>query len=153
MPIDGESRAGNTQADRQTIALHAEDLSIARRRIAGDSVTVRVVTHETEQQIDEALHHERVEITRVPVGRIVDGLPPVREDGNLTVMSVVEEVIVVEHKLRLVEEIHIRRIQADDRHRETVMVRHQEAVITRTAPASQEVSGGMVTDTHSNPKT
>ena len=151
---DSDSTKGNPQGEQQTIPLHLEELSISRRKIAGDTITVRVVTHEAEQQVDEALHHERVEITRVPIGRIVDAVPPVREDGELTIMSVVEEVVVVEHKLRLVEEIHLRRVQVDDRHRETVMVRHQEAVFTRTAPARHDgVHGDMVTDAHPNPKT
>ena len=153
MHTDSDSTSGNPQDDSRTIPLHLEELSISRRKIAGDTVTVRVVTHEAEQQIDEALHHERVEISRVPVGRIVDAVPPVREDGDLTIMSVVEEVVVVEHRLRLVEEIHIRRVQVDDRHRETVMVRHQEAVLTRAAPARHDVvTSDMAADAHRNPK-
>ena len=40
----------------------------------------------------------------MPIGRPVDAVPPVREEGDTTVMSVVEEIVVVEHRLILKEE-------------------------------------------------
>ena len=154
MPIDIRSSQENRETETQTIPLHVEELSISRRQVAGDTVAVRVVTHQSEQHIDEALHHERVEITRVPVGRTVDAVPPVREDGDVTIMSVVEEVVVVERTYRLVEEIHIRRVQTDDRHRETVMVRRQEAVITRSPTEGPRTEDGAMTlATQNMPKT
>jgi Domain of unknown function (DUF2382) len=52
---------------------------------------------------------ERVESERVPVGRIVDAIPPVPEEGDTTVMAVVEEVVVIERQLVLKQEIRIRR--------------------------------------------
>ena len=47
-------------------------------------------------------------------------------------MPVVEEVVVVERKLLLREEVHIRRVRATKQHVETVQLRQQEAVVTRT---------------------
>ena len=49
-------------------------------------------------------------------------------------MSVVEETIVIERRLILKEEIHIRRLQVSERHQEAVILRKQEAVIARIAP-------------------
>jgi hypothetical protein len=40
-------------------------------------------------------------------------------------------IVVVERRLILKEEVHIRRVQVTEHHRETVMVRQQDAVITR----------------------
>lgn len=58
-------------------------------------------------------------------------MPPVREEGDTTIVSVVEEVVVIERRLMLKEEIHITRVHLTEHHRETVMLREQEAVITR----------------------
>ena len=58
-------------------------------------------------------------------------MPPVREEGDTIVVPIVEEVLVVERRLFLKEEVSIRRVRSTERHQETVTVRHQEAVVTR----------------------
>ena len=46
-------------------------------------------------------------------------------------MPVLEEIIVVERQLILKEEIHIRQLRTTERHHETVVLREQDAMITR----------------------
>ena len=99
-------------------------------------------TREREQLIDEELTHERYEVERVPIGRVVEAAPPVREENGATVLSVVEEIVVVERRLMLKEEVHIRRVRTTERHRETVVLREQEAVVTRTEAGQQ--AGGVL---------
>jgi uncharacterized protein (TIGR02271 family) len=117
--------------DEIVVPLRAEELVISRRKVDGEAVRVATLTREREQQIDEELRHDRVEITRVPIGRRVESAPPVREEGDVTVMPVLEEIVVVERQLILKEEIHIRQLRTTKRHRETVVLREQDAVITR----------------------
>ena len=116
--------------DQQTILLHEETLSVARRTVETSTVHVATVTRHLDRVVDEDLARERVDVERVPIGRYVESAPPVREEGDLTILSVVEEVF--ERRLLLREEVHIRRIRTTERHRETVTLRKQEAVITRT---------------------
>jgi uncharacterized protein (TIGR02271 family) len=117
------------------VRLHSEDLQITRERIAGDTVRVRTVTSQHDRLVEEQLVHERVEIVRVPIGRVVDTVPDVRQDGDVTILPVVEEEIVVQKRLILKEEVHLRRVSVAEVHRETVILREQDAVITRI-PAS-----------------
>lgn len=125
-----------------TLPLHAEDVSVSRRKVAGATVRVATVTHEREHLVNEALTHERVEIVRVPVGRTVEAVPPVREEGDTTVMPVVEEEVVITRRLVLKEEIRIRRVRSTEHHRESVMLRAQDAVITRVEAGSQPAGNG-----------
>ena len=101
---------------------------------------VSTVTREHERLVDEVLNHERVEIERVPIGRPVDAIPPVRQEGDTTIMSVVEETIIVERRLILKEEIRIRRLRVSERHQETVVLRKQEAVIARVEPLGADIT-------------
>jgi stress response protein YsnF len=126
------SSAFNSEADRLTAVLHAEEISVSRQQSEGDTYRVSTITRERERPVDEELHHQRVEIRRVPISQPVSAMPPVREEGDTTIMSVVEEVVVIERRLMLKEEIHIRRVHVTEHHQETVIVREQEAVITRT---------------------
>ena len=116
--------------------LHAEELSVSRQQIAGDTVQVSIVTREGDGVVDEMLNHERVEIDRVPIGRPVDAIPPVRQEDETTILPVVEEIIVVQRRLILKEEVRIKRLHVSERHQEAVVLRKQEAVITRMEPCS-----------------
>jgi stress response protein YsnF len=131
------SSASLPEADEMVLPLHTEEILVTRRRVEGDTVRVTTVTRQQERLVNETLTHERVEIERVPIGRVVDQVPPVREEGNTTIMSVIEEIIVIERRLILKEEVRLRRVRVTENHRETVMVREQDAVITRIEAGSR----------------
>ena len=72
---------------------------------------VRVVkeVHEWLETLTTPLTETRVEVERVAVGRVVAEAPPVRQEGDVMVISVVREEAVVVTQLVLVEEVRIRR--------------------------------------------
>jgi uncharacterized protein (TIGR02271 family) len=121
------------------IPLHAEDLTVSKLQVAGDIVRVRTVTREHEAFVDESLNHERVQIERVQIGRQVEAIPPVRQEGDTTILSVVEETMVIARRLILKEEVHIRRLHVSERHQEAVVLRNQEAVITCIEPHDSQL--------------
>lgn len=125
--------------DDKILRLHAEQLQVSRRQRSGETVRVQTVTTEHGQLVEEPLTHERVEVVRVPVDRIVETVPEIRQEGDVTIMPVVEEQMIVQRRLVLKEEVHVRRIQASTLHRETVILRHQEAVITRIQPETGRI--------------
>jgi uncharacterized protein (TIGR02271 family) len=125
------------QPEDLRIPLHAEEVSVSRREIKMANVQIALVTGTREQPIDEELTHVRVEIERVPIGRTVEVAPPIRHEEDITIIPVVEEVVVVERRLVLKEEIRVWRVSTKERHQETVVLRQQEAVVTRERPDSQ----------------
>jgi len=121
-------------AEVQVVPLLSEEISVSRRIVETGVVKVSTVTRGREVLVDEPVVHERVEVERIPVGRFVDAFPDVREEGDTTIIPVIEEVIVVEKRLRLKEEVHLRRVRVTDQHQELVVVREQDAIITRNKP-------------------
>jgi stress response protein YsnF len=119
------------------LRLHAENVTVSRRTVAGDTLRVGTITRRRDHHIDESLSHVRVEVERVLIGRPVAAVPPTREEGDTTILSVVEEIIVIERRLILKEEVHIRRVHVAERHQETVVVREQSVEISsvEAAPA------------------
>jgi stress response protein YsnF len=118
------------------VPLH-EEISVSRREIKKANVQVALVTGTREQLIDEELTQVRVEIERAPIDRVVDVVPPIRQAGDITIIPVVEEIVVVERRLVLKEEVRVRRVSTKEQHRETVVLRQQDAVVTREEPDSQ----------------
>ena len=127
--------ASSGVTDEAVLSLHAEQVVVARRR-SERKVQVRLHTVSREHPVDELLTHERVEIERVPVGRRIDAVPADRQEGDTTIIPVVEEIVVVHRQLVLREEIRMRRVRATEHHRETVTLREQTATVERDEPAT-----------------
>jgi len=115
------------------VPLHTEEVSVAKRRVVTGQVKVRTVTREREQLIQELLEHEHVEIERTAIGQPVDvdKVPSVRQEGDTLIIPILEEIVVVERRLLLKEEVRVRRTREKQPYRERVVLRKQEAVITR----------------------
>jgi uncharacterized protein (TIGR02271 family) len=132
--------------DPDTLQLLAEEVSLERQTVETGRVRVSKVTHTRDHLIDELLARTSVEVKRVPIGRVIDAVPPVREDAGLTIIPIVEETLVVERRLFLKEEVHIQRLQTTERYQETVKLRHQTAEINRipadhSGPANEAEAG------------
>ena len=117
--------------DQVVVPLHAEEVSVAKRRVVTGQVKVGTITRESEQLVEELLEHEHVEVERTAIGKQVDKAPPVREEGDTLIIPILEEIVVVERRLLLKEEVRIRRTREKQPYQERVVVRKQEAVITR----------------------
>jgi len=95
--------------DELRIPIIEEEAHVIRRATEIERVTVHIGAEEEQVFLRDELRHEQVEVVRVPVGRQVAEAPPVRTEGDLTIVPVLEERLVVEKRLFLVEELHLRR--------------------------------------------
>ncbi len=126
------------QEEVAAIPLVEERVSVAKRQVEAGRLRVRISVEEREERVPVSLAHDEVEIERVPKNVPVSELPGVRLEGNTTVIPVVEEVVVVEKRLVLVEEIHVRRKTATSTEEIPVTLRSEQARIERDgAPAAQ----------------
>jgi len=131
-PVQGSPGAAHSAGEEsEVLRLLAEDATVSRRVIETGRVRVAKVTRTRDHIIDESLASTRFEISRIPVGRLIDAMPPIKEDGDLTIVPIVEETFVVERRLMLKEELHIRRVQTSERYQQTVKLRYQTAEVTR----------------------
>jgi len=90
------------------IPVTQEDVNVDKRqveRVIRISKTVR----SEDVVVDQSLNREDVEIERVPINRYIDEPLSVRYEGETTIIPLVEEVLVVEKRLLLREEIHVSR--------------------------------------------
>lgn len=149
MQSGGDDDATPDRNVQAVIPLAAEELAVSKQRVETGRVRLARVTHEREQAIDELLARETVDVTRTPIGRPVETMPSVREEGDTIIIPVVEEILVVERRLFLKEEVRVRRVRTTERHQETVTLRRQEAVITRL-PAEPDGDSPGATEASSN---
>ncbi|MFC7478022.1 DUF2382 domain-containing protein [Dankookia sp. GCM10030260] len=117
----------------QIIPLLEERLVVERREVETGRVRVHLTTTTEDAAVREVLREERVEVERVPIGREVATAPAVREEENgaVLVVPVLEEVLVVERRLVLKEELWIRRVSTNRTSEQTVPLRRQTATVER----------------------
>jgi uncharacterized protein (TIGR02271 family) len=114
------------------IPLIEEAVRIDKKEVVTGHVRVRTVTEEIDQIVAQDLESETVEISRVPANREVAEAPAIRQEGDVTIISLVEEIIVVTKRLVVTEEVHIRRIKSTDRVETSISLRKQHAIVERT---------------------
>ena len=115
----------------QTMALHVED-AVLSKRVRKTVVRAATVTSTRDELVEADLAHDQIVVERVAIGRIVEAVPPARQEGDVTILPVVEEEVVVTRRLVLKEEVHLRRVRTVTRHSETVELREQHVAVTRT---------------------
>ena len=152
------SAAAETTADgdRPTVLLVEETARIDKRSEVVGRVRVQTRTVVREEIAAADLASESVAVVRVPVGREVDAVPEVRTEGEVTIVPVVEEVLVVETRLVLKEEIHIRRTRSVERFETPVVLRRQDASVDRFADdphGDADDQHGNADDQHGNEET
>ena len=124
--------AARPHADKTvTMSLATETVAISKR-VRRTLVRASRSTSIRNQAVTADLNHEGVVVERVAVGRIIDAVPPVRQEGDVTIIPVVEEEVVVTRRLILKEEVHLRRVSTTVAHVEVVTLRQQVVSVSRT---------------------
>ena len=136
--LPANNRAEDTPSDDAVIRLAAETLKVDKRVVETGRVRVRRTTTEKVQKVDVPLSSDTFELHRVPIGKEVKKAPPVRETRTEIIIPVVEEVLVVERRLVLREELHIRKVRSVERHSEEFILRVQQATVDRVAPQTSD---------------
>ena len=109
----------------------SEELRVGKTTVKTGQVRLIKTVTEREEVVDEPLLREDVEVLRVPVGLMVDAAPAVRYEGDMMIVPVLEEVLVVEKRLRLKEELHITRRQTQTHAPQSVTLRSEEVAVER----------------------
>lgn len=122
----------------QVIPIVEEQVVVLKRKALTEGVRVQTTVREDEAVIDEPVTSETIEVERVPLDRWVEGPVPVRQEGDTTILTLIEEVVVVEKRLRATEEVRITRRRDVARHSETVSLRREEAVIERVSATGDD---------------
>ena len=124
--------------ETETIPLVEEEISVSKRKSRVARVRVETRTEQVDELVGADLASTEVEVERVPIGREVDRAPEIRTEGDVTIVPVLEEVLVVEKRLVLKEELHIRRRATTETVEIPVSVKKQRAVISREAGDAAE---------------
>ena len=136
--------------DSEIIPVLRETIRVSKREVE----TGRVIVHKTVTERDEAvemlLKRTDVSVERVPVNRVVSEAPGSRQEGDTLIIPILEEVLVVEKRLVLKEELHIRKDNSERTVHETVRLRSEEVRIEQTHGDQGQTSQGQTSQALAN---
>lgn len=136
----------NSQQEGLRIPVIEEQLAVGTRIVeTGRGVRVHKTVTEQPVTIDERLMREEVDVRHVPVDRFVapEEAPASRYEGDTLVVPILEEVLVVERRLRIKEELHITRVRHEEHYRDSVPLKAERVEVERFDDAAPPAS-----DTH-----
>lgn len=125
-------------ATADKVELVEEKLNVDKQRAVTGRVRITTETELSEEIAQATLAGERVEVIREPIGEQVSSMPKMRVEGDVTIIPVLEEIVVVEKRLVLVEEIRIRKIRTAEDVFVPVALRKQRATVERETETPNE---------------
>lgn len=135
---------GSASGSRTVIPVIEETLRVNKRVVeTGSGVRVHKTVATREEVVDTALSHDELEVTRVPIDRTLAAgeVPEAGYEGDTLVVPVLEEILVVEKRWRLKEEVRITRHRRETHAPQTVVLRSEKVEIERFNDGKPERSG------------
>jgi stress response protein YsnF len=117
---------------RLVVPVVEEEVRVDTRVVELGHVTIQKKVDEFLDERTIALRHQQVEIERVQVDRVIDEMIEPHMDGDVFVVPVIEEEIIITRRLRLKEELRVRRtvgqrdevVQAPFRRERVIVTEH-----------------------------
>lgn len=126
--------AGTTElapGEELNIPVIREEAVVRTREVERGGVRVHKTINEREEVIEQPTYNEQVDVERVAIGRVIEAAPAVREEGDTLIIPVVEEMLVVEKRLVLKEEVRITRRRFQETEQARVVLREEQVQIER----------------------
>lgn len=109
-----------------------ERLEVSRERVETGRVRITKSVEAREVVVDDPLKRESVRVEHLPINQVVTGaVPQVREEGDVTVIPILEERVVTRTELVLVEEVRIHRDHSEYHNPQRVTLRKEVVAVER----------------------
>lgn len=116
-----------------TVPRIEEEMHVGKKIIESGKVHIHKLVKEHQELVDIPLLKEEVKIERLQKNEFVSTAPPpVRQEGDTTIISVLEEVTIIEKRILLVEEVHITKNQVHEKLSHEVTLLKEEINIERS---------------------
>lgn len=122
----------------EVIPVIEETIRVEKREFESGKVIVHKSVEERDEVVDVLLRQQDLVVERVPVGRVVQDAPQTRQEGDTLIVPILEEVLVVEKRLMLKEELHIRKHSSERTEQKTVRLRSEQVKIEQTGRESSD---------------
>jgi uncharacterized protein (TIGR02271 family) len=132
MKTDPKSQTSNEVS--KAIPAMEENLRLGIKQVQTGKVRAIKKVHEEDLIVTGPVVNDEIQIERIPLNQYVEvAPPPVRYEGETMIIPVVEEEVVVQTRLKIVEEVRITRKKVETTVEKPITLRREEVVVKRSA--------------------
>ena len=126
------SSTASSASDTIVLPVVEEQLNIGKRTVATGTVRLEKHVQEYQEGLDVPLAVRTFDVERVVLNQPVETPPPIRQEGNTTVYSLVEEQLVLTTHLILKEEVRVTQRDTERRDTRTVTLKRETIDVVRS---------------------
>ena len=115
--------------EARIIPVIREEVRVTRREVERGGVRVHKRVEEREEIVEQPTYREEVTVERVTLGQPLDAAVPPRQEGDTLIIPVLEEMLVVEKRLVLKEEIRITKRRIEEMEQARILLREEHVDI------------------------
>ena len=131
-PSLAESRGVDEPGNQTAIPVVQENLAVSKRVVeTGQGIRVTKTSSEREEIVDELLARDDVVVERVSINQVVSAadLPGIRHEGQTMIVPILEEVLFVEKRTIIKEELRITSARREVRDPQKIVLRSEHVSI------------------------
>ena len=126
------AKPAHVRHDEKVLPVMEENLRLGVGKVETGKLRAKKTVTEEDLIVSGPVLQDELDIERIPLNQYIEEAPPsVRYEGDTMVIPVIEEEVVVQTRLKLVEEVRITRRQRERTAEEPVTIRREEVVIER----------------------
>jgi uncharacterized protein (TIGR02271 family) len=115
--------------EKKIIPLIEEQLKVGKRSKVVGITRIKKAIQERVELVEQPLKEDEIQVERVPINKIIEKPVSVRKEHGITIVPVLEEVLIVEKRLVLREELHIKKLVKTVNKRQEVTLRTEQAFV------------------------
>ncbi len=115
--------------EARIIPVIREEVRVTRREVERGGVRVHKRVEEREEIVEQPTYREEVTVERVTLGQPLDTPVAARQEGDTLIIPVLEEMLVVEKRLVLKEEIRITKRRIEEMEQARILLREEHVDI------------------------
>lgn len=128
-------------ADDTVLEVSEEQLVVGIHQSVTGRVRISTTTDTIDRIVRQELETTRAEVVRVPIDRTLEvgeSPPAPRVEGAVTIIPIFEEILVMETRLHLKEEVHVTTYATLEEIEVPVALRRQQAIVEQVAEESPQ---------------
>lgn len=130
--MSAEDSVRKVRQEHRTLPVLEENLRLGVSKVETGKLRATKKVHEEDLIVSGPVLQDELNIERIPLNKYIDEAPPsVRYEGETMVIPVIEEEVVVQTRLKLVEEVRITRRQREKMSEEPITIRREEVIVER----------------------
>ena len=129
-----QTQIGDVADDNaRVIPVMQEQVTVGKRMVETGKLRISKKVTEDQTSVSIPLVQEQYDVERVPVNQVVDTPPAaMRYEGDTTIIPVLREVLVVQKRYEIIEEIRITKHRSENTETQNVTLRKEDVQIERT---------------------